>query len=114
MGWSYFWHLVTFTVGDFFYSLIKKLESAGTCSFQAKFRQIALFDALLTFFAIVASSVGVNLSLIHHGEHSFSQSVCGGHYVFTHEDNVFLRRTIHFRSCAQDMDKMLLLSLTFF
>ena len=61
----------------------KKLESAVTCGFQTKFKQIAPFDALLKFFAILTPSVGENMSLIH-GEHSFSQSVCGGHYAYSY------------------------------
>ena len=44
--------------GRLFLLTNKKLESAGTCGFQAKFRQIALSDALLTFFAIAALSIG--------------------------------------------------------
>ena len=88
--------------GGLFLLTNKKLESAGTCGFQAKFRQIALSDALLTFLVICSALRCENLSLSHHGEHSFSPSACGGHYVFTHEDIVFLPRIIHFRSCAQD------------
>ena len=44
--------------GRLFLLTNKKLESAGTCGFQANFRQIALSDALLTLFAIAALSVG--------------------------------------------------------
>ena len=88
--------------GGLFVLTNKNLESAGTCGFQTKFKQIALSDALLTFFGDCSALRCENLSLCHHGELSFSPSACGGHYVFTHEDIVFLRRTIHFRSCAQD------------
>ena len=79
--------------GGLFLLTNKKLESAGTCGFVDIFHDCSALS-------------WDNLLLIHHGEHLFSQSACGGHYVFTHEDIVFMRRTIHFRSCAQDLDKI--------
>ena len=52
--------------GRLFLLTNKKLESAGTCSFQANFRQKALSDALLTYFCNCSALSWENLSLIHH------------------------------------------------
>ena len=57
--------------GGLFLLTNKNLESAATCGFQTKFRQIALSDALLTFFGDCSALRCENLSLSHHGEHSF-------------------------------------------
>ena len=48
--------------GGLFLLTNKNLESAETCGFQTKFRQIALSDALLTFLVIVAPSVATVLT----------------------------------------------------
>ena len=108
MGWSYFRHLVTFTVGGFFYSLIKTWKVLELAVYKQNLDKQHFSDALVTFFGDCSALRCENLSLdlSHHGEHSFPPSACGGHYVFTHEDIVFLRRAIHFSFlCAgQDSD----------
>ena len=58
--------------GGFFLLTNKNLESAGTCGFQTKFRQIALPDALLIFFGDCSALRCENLSLSHHGSTHFS------------------------------------------
>ena len=80
--------------GGLFLLTNKNLESAGTCGFQTKFRQIALFDAIVDIFRDFNALSWKNVSLIH-GERSFSQSACGGHYVFLREDIVWWREGGH-------------------
>ena len=95
--------------GGLFLLTNKNLESAGTCGFQTKFRQIALSDALLTFLATAAPSVAKTCHQVIMGSTHFLhlrvEVIMYSHTraLYSHMRTLcFCAEPFHIRSCAQD------------